>query len=51
MTSPDLPRVLGDAYGNYVVQSILTITSGSMHQFVVEAIRPHATTLKVWDFC
>jgi hypothetical protein len=46
MTSPLLPRVLGDAYGNYVVQSILTITSGAMHQFVVDAIRPHVATLR-----
>ena len=46
MTAPLLPRVLGDAYGNYVVQSILTITSGPMHQFVVDAIRPHVQTLR-----
>ena len=46
MTSPDLARVLADAYGNYVVQSILTITSGPMHTFVVDAIRPHSATLK-----
>ncbi len=46
MTSPDLARVLGDAYGNYVVQSILTITSGAMHQFVVDQIRPHVATLR-----
>eukprot|EP00210_Caulerpa_lentillifera_P000590 g571.t1 len=46
MHSPALPRLLQDPYGNYVVQSALSVTSGSLHQSLVECIRPYLPSLK-----
>jgi len=46
MLSPRLPRLLQDPYGNYVIQSALTVTSGSLHQSLVEAIQPYLPTLR-----
>jgi len=46
MQSPRLPRLLQDPYGNYVIQSALTVTSGSLHQSLVEAIQPYLPTLR-----
>lgn len=46
MLSPLLPRLLQDAYGNYVVQSALTVTSGALHQSLVDCIRPYLPTLR-----
>jgi len=46
MQSPALVRLLQDPYGNYVIQSALTVTSGSLHQSLVESIRPYLPTLR-----
>lgn len=46
MHSPALARLLQDPYGNYVVQSALSVTSGSLHQSLVDCIRPYLPTLK-----
>lgn len=46
MHSPALPRLLQDPYGNYVVQSALSVTSGSLHQSLVECVRPYLPALK-----
>ena len=46
MHSPSLPRLLQDPYGNYVIQSALTVTSGSLHQSLVECIRPFLPSLR-----
>lgn len=46
MQSPQLPRLLQDAYGNYVVQSSLQISSGQLHSELVEHIRPYLPALR-----
>ena len=44
--SPLLPRLLQDAYGNYVVQSALAASTGQTHDELVESIRPHVASLR-----
>ncbi len=46
MDSPLLQRLLQDSYGNYVVQSALTTSSGALHQALVDAIRPFLPSLR-----
>lgn len=46
VSSPLLPRLLQDSYGNYVVQSALTISSGAVHQALVDAIKPFLPSLR-----
>jgi len=46
MQSPLLDRLLMDPYGNYVVQSTLTVTKGVLHTELVERIRPHLPLIK-----
>ena len=46
MESPLLGRLLQDAYGNYVVQSALTVTTGPVRQVMVDAIKPFLTSLR-----
>lgn len=46
MESPALPRLLQDQYGNYVIQSALAVTSGSLHQALVKSIQPYLSTLR-----
>jgi hypothetical protein len=46
IVSPLLPRLLQDSYGNYVVQSALTISSGVVHQGLVDAIKPFLPSLR-----
>ena len=46
MTSPLLDRLLMDPYGNYVVQSTLSVTKGQLHSELVERIRPHLPLIK-----
>lgn len=44
--SPNLGRLLQDAYANYVMQSALTVSSAQLHSNLVEAIRPHLPALR-----
>jgi hypothetical protein len=46
VASPLLPRLLQDSYGNYVVQSALAISSGAVHQELVDAIKPFLPSLR-----
>jgi hypothetical protein len=46
MESPSLGRLLQDPYANYVMQSALAVTSGELHSQLVDAIRPHLTSLR-----
>lgn len=46
LESPNLGAVLQDPYGNYVVQSALSVTSGSTHTALVESIKPFMMTLR-----
>ena len=46
MTSPLLDRLLMDPYGNYVVQSTLSVTKGQLHSELVDRIRPHLPLIK-----
>jgi hypothetical protein len=46
LSSPLLPRLLQDSYGNYVVQSSLSVSSGELHQALVDAIKPYLSALK-----
>ena len=46
LTSPLLPRLLQDSYGNYVVQSALSVSSGQLHSELVDAIRPYLPALR-----
>lgn len=42
-----LSRVLSqDAYGNYVMQSSLSVAKGALHAELVEKIRPHLVAIK-----
>eukprot|EP01026_Neomeris_dumetosa_P081042 TRINITY_DN904_c0_g1_i1.p1 TRINITY_DN904_c0_g1~~TRINITY_DN904_c0_g1_i1.p1 ORF type:complete len:718 (-),score=95.06 TRINITY_DN904_c0_g1_i1:454-2607(-) len=44
--SVDLLSMLQDPYGNYVVQSALQVTTGELHNRLVDAIKPHVPNLK-----
>lgn len=46
LASPLLPRLLQDAYGNYVIQSALSVTHGNVHTDLIAAITPHLATLR-----
>jgi phage baseplate assembly protein W len=46
LASPLLPRLMQDGYGNYVVQSLLSASAGTLHEAVVEALRPHLGILR-----
>ena len=43
---PPLPVTCQDGYGNYVIQSALSVTSGTTHGLLVEAIKPYLPTLR-----
>ncbi|XP_072971370.1 uncharacterized protein [Typha angustifolia] len=45
MNSPELLRMSQDQYGNYVIQSALKESKGTLHAALVDAIRPHAAAL------
>lgn len=42
----DLPALLKDQFGNYVVQSALRVASPDLHADLVAAIRPHLAALR-----
>ena len=46
MDSPLLDRLLMDPYGNYVVQSSLSVTRGALRNELVERIKPHLPLIK-----
>eukprot|EP00798_Chlamydomonas_sp_ICE-L_P020344 gene20344-27106_t len=46
MSSPMLLRLLQDAYGNYVIQGVLAVTTGAIHEMAVDAIRPFIPSLR-----
>eukprot|EP00775_Hariotina_reticulata_P010966 gene10966-11121_t len=46
LSSPLLPRLLQDSYGNYVVQSALAVSNGDLHQDLVDAIKPFLPSLR-----
>ena len=48
--SPTLEKLLQDPYGNYVVQSALTVTSGQLHADLVDRIRPHVPAIRSSPF-
>eukprot|EP01026_Neomeris_dumetosa_P063455 TRINITY_DN6023_c0_g2_i8.p3 TRINITY_DN6023_c0_g2~~TRINITY_DN6023_c0_g2_i8.p3 ORF type:complete len:123 (-),score=13.42 TRINITY_DN6023_c0_g2_i8:365-733(-) len=41
-----LSQLLQNAYGNYVVQSALAVSTGDLHSQLVEAIKPHLPAIK-----
>ena len=44
--SPALERLLQDPFGNYVVQSALSVTTGQLHADLVDRIRPHIAAIR-----
>lgn len=46
ITSLRLGQLLQDPFANYVVQSALTVSKGSLHTDLVEAIHPHFSVLR-----
>eukprot|EP00798_Chlamydomonas_sp_ICE-L_P021448 gene21448-28416_t len=46
MASPQLAKLLQGSYGNYVIQSALNVSTGKLHQSVVDSIRPHLPSLR-----
>lgn len=44
------PLALQDPYGNYVVQSALSVTKGPLHAELVDRIRPHFAAIKSSPF-
>lgn len=43
---PCLPWRAQDGYGNYVIQSALSVSSGAVHEAVIEAVKPHVAALR-----
>jgi hypothetical protein len=41
-----LGRLLQDSYGNYVIQSALSVSSGTTHSDLVDAIKPFLPSLR-----
>eukprot|EP01018_Ginkgo_biloba_P035042 Gb_33608 [translate_table: standard] len=50
INSSRLGQLLQDPYANYVVQSALAVSKGSVHAALVEAIRPHLPALRSSPF-
>lgn len=50
LNSTRLGQLLQDPYGNYVVQSALAVSKGTIHTDLVEAIRPHVPALRSSPF-
>uniref|UniRef100_A0A6V7QYC8 PUM-HD domain-containing protein n=1 Tax=Ananas comosus var. bracteatus TaxID=296719 RepID=A0A6V7QYC8_ANACO len=50
MNSYDLPQIMLDQYGNYVIQSALRECKGALHAAFVEVIKPHAAVLRTSPF-
>ncbi|KAJ4966970.1 hypothetical protein NE237_018819 [Protea cynaroides] len=44
-------QLLQDPFANYVIQSALGVTKGSVHASLLEAIRPHAAILRTSPYC
>ncbi|XP_072971378.1 putative pumilio homolog 7, chloroplastic isoform X1 [Typha angustifolia] len=51
LSMPQFEQLLQDPYANYVIQSALQISKGSLHTVLVEAIRPHAEVLRTSPYC
>ncbi|KAI4373719.1 hypothetical protein MLD38_011810 [Melastoma candidum] len=45
--SPRLDQILQDPYGNYVIQSAIMVSKGTLRSAIVKAIKPHIPTLHV----
>ena len=43
---PHILRLLQDPYANYVVQSALSVSSGTLYENLVEQIKPYLTSLR-----
>ncbi|XP_027357746.1 putative pumilio homolog 8, chloroplastic [Abrus precatorius] len=50
LSAPHFEQLLQDPYANYVIQSALTVTKGSLHASLVEAVRPHKI-LRTSPYC
>ncbi|KAL9247643.1 hypothetical protein vseg_021056 [Gypsophila vaccaria] len=50
LSVPHFEQLLQDPYANYVVQSALEVTEGSLHKSLVAAVRPHST-LRTNPYC
>ncbi|KAL4196792.1 hypothetical protein AMTRI_Chr04g184940 [Amborella trichopoda] len=50
VSSSHFEKLLQDPYANYVVQSALTVSKGSVHAELVEVIRPHVSILRSSPF-
>ncbi|XP_054792282.1 uncharacterized protein LOC129300763 [Prosopis cineraria] len=50
LSSPHFEQLLQDPYANYVIQSALAVTKGSLHTSLVEAVRPYKI-LRTSPYC
>ncbi|GAB4861209.1 hypothetical protein Ancab_036367 [Ancistrocladus abbreviatus] len=50
LSVPHFERLLQDPFANYVIQSALEVTKGSLHDLLVAAVRPH-TILRTNPYC
>ncbi|KAG1366506.1 pumilio domain-containing protein C6G9.14 [Cocos nucifera] len=51
LSVPRFEQLLQDPYANYVIQSALGNSKGSVHADLVAAIRPHSSVLKTSPYC
>ncbi|OUZ99312.1 Pumilio RNA-binding repeat [Macleaya cordata] len=47
LLSPQFEQLLQDPFANYVIQTALEVSKGSLHASLAGAIRPHAAALKM----
>ncbi|KAK9289370.1 hypothetical protein L1049_007525 [Liquidambar formosana] len=47
INNSQLDQIMQDVYGNYVIQTALNHSKGPLHAALVEAIRPHISTLRI----
>ncbi|KAH7683503.1 Translational repressor Pumilio/PUF3 and related RNA-binding proteins (Puf superfamily) protein [Dioscorea alata] len=51
LTVPRFEQLVQDPYANYVIQSALVNSKGSLRAALVEAIQPHASVLRTSPYC
>ncbi|GFS46777.1 pumilio 7 [Actinidia rufa] len=50
LSVPHFEQLLQDPFANYVIQSALEVSKGTLHALLVEAVRPH-TILRASPYC
>ncbi|PHT50665.1 putative pumilio -like protein 7, chloroplastic [Capsicum baccatum] len=51
VSEPHFDQLLQDPFANYVIQSALGVTKGSVRALLLHAVRPHTLLLRTSPYC